>query len=617
MRKLRELVQRFAGLFDKQRKDRELEEEIESHLQLHIEDSLRLGMTPEEARRQALIKLGGIESTKEAYRDQRGLPVLETLWQDIRYSARMLRKNPGFTAVAVLTLALGIGATTAIVSVVRIALFDPLPMAHPEQFVRLSARNLKEGWSADGLNPIAAREVEAATNLFRTVALSDQDSLRLEGGEYPMTLGTFRVSEGFFRLANVRPLLGRLPAQDEFGKDAAKVLVLGHDTWQALFNANPALVGSTLRFHEGSFTVLGVMPPEFRLPSPNGGAWVAWSGPDARPGDPFPPDRSLSLPGVTVQAELQPGVAIQQAQAWLDVLQARQAEADAMQKDFRFVAENLSERFSKPELRRTLWALLAMTVIVLLIASANLANLQLVRTEMRQRELAMRAALGAGRGRVFRQLFAESLVLAAIGGAAGLLVTSIGLDALTKLLPGELPRLRAIRIDGGVLAVAMLVTLGTSLLFGVAPAWRGRRTNLSDTMKLGGSLSTSRERSAFGGALVVAQVALAFLLLAGAGLLVRSVHKLLNVDVGFDPRRAVRLYPPLDLDVVNRIRASGQGEAAIENYVRPIYDELRRRLAALPGVEAVGVAQPAWGKISAGKNPGAATLELAEYRIGV
>ena len=529
---------------------------------------------------------------------------------DLRFAFRQLLKNPAFTAVAVLTLALSIGATTAITSVVRTALFDPLPMAHPERFLSLYAKNTKAGWQANGLNPIAAREVEAATNLFRTVALSETDSLTIEGGDFPQPLGTFRVTDGFFRLTGVPPLLGRLPSTEEYRVGASGVLVLGHWAWQSFFGGDPAVVGRRVRFKEGTFEVIGVMPTEFRFPSQQGGSWVAWSGPGFRSGDAFPENRSGSLPNVLVNAELQPGVNRGQAQAWLDVIQAREAQLDVLQKEFRFMAQDLGERFSRPELRRTLWALLAVIVIVLLIAAANLANLQLARLETRRPELAVRAALGAGRRRVFRQLLVENLLLATLGGAAGLLVTWFGLDLLTSLLPGELPRLRAIQLDLGVLAVASVLTLTTGVLSGVVPAWRGGKANLNETLKLGGAGATAgRRRLSFTGALVVGQVALALMLLTGAGLMVRSVHKLLTVDVGFNPDHLIKLYPPIDLN--RYVKDDDNGMARVE----AVYEDLRQRFAALPGVEAVGLSQ-AGGQVSEVTTEAGVHQELSRYLVG-
>jgi predicted permease len=325
-----------------------------------------------------------------------------------------------------------------------------------------------------------------------------------------------------------------------------------------------------------------------------------------------------SLANTSVIAELRAGATEKQARAFLAVVQSRQAETDKMQAQFAFVAESLGDSFTKPELRRTLWALTAATILVLLIASANLANLQLARTETRQQELAVRSALGASRQRMFRQLLCESLLLALLGGAAGLLVTVFGLRALTNLLPPELPRLRAIALDGQTLGLASLVTLATGVLFGVAPAWRGGALNVGATLKLGSGTSTGGwQRAWFARGLIVGQIALVLVLLSGAGLMVRSVGKLLAVDVGFSPRGVVKLYPPLDFDAINRFPPTEQGQNDSVAYVDGIYRDLQQRIAAVPGVEAAGIAQAGSGRLQLAAVAGGSPLEFGEYRIAV
>lgn len=542
---------------------------------------------------------------------------MTTLWCDIRYGFRQLLKNPGFTAVAVVTLALGIGATTAITSVLRTALFDPLPVPRAERFLVLKARSRQHGWIAPGLNPVAAREVEAATNLFRRAALWDMDSLTLEGGDFPQHLTGVRVTRDFFGMFAVAPVLGRLPSPEEGRQGAAPVLVLSHAAWTRLFGSDAAVVGRPIRFKQSTVTVIGVMPSHFAFPSGFDGYWQAWPGPDARAGDVIDTSQGAgpnSLPNIGVIAELQPGTTMAQAQAFLDVVQGRQAQTDRLQADFAFVAQNLRESFSKPELRRTLWALTAATALVLLIAAANLAKLQLARTATRHQELAVRSALGAGRAGVFRHLLNESLLLAALGGTAGLVVTFFGLELLTKLLPAELPRLKAIELDGQVLALASVVTLVTGILFGVTPAWRGGRFDISNALKLGAATATVGPRRAwFTRGLIVGQIALVLVLLSGAGLMVRSVSKLLAVDVGFDARRVVKLYPSIDYDVIG----SGKGMDAVDAHVTSIYDDLQQRLVALPGVEAVGLAQMGQWGLPAATVAGGTPTELVEYRVGL
>ena len=500
---------------------------------------------------------------------------MTTLINDLKFAIRQLRKTPGFTAVAVLTLALAIGATTAITSVVRTALFEPLPMAHPERFLRLCHRDIKGANTSVGLNQIGAREVETETTLFRTVALSERDTLTFEGGEIPKLIGIWRVTEGFFRLLRVPPLLGRLPTSEEFRPGAEGVLVLGYREWRSEFGGDPEIVGRTLQFKRGLFTVVGVMPPEFRFPSAEE-AWAAWPGLTATTNDSLGDDDLPWLSNTRVAVELKPGVSREQVQAWLDVIHTRQAQANKFGHDYKIVAQDLSAMFIKPELRRTLWTLFAMIVFVLLIATANIANLQLVHTETRLQEMNVRVAMGASRGRIFRQLLVESLLLATLGGVAGLLATAFGLEILTKLLPAQLPRLQAIQLDWSVLGVATLVTLATGVLFGVAPAWRGGETHLHETLKLGSGGGGRPRRQHFVAALVVGQVVLALVLMTGAGLMVRTVHELLKVDVGFDPARLAMIHPRFGPNV-----DGAQREA--------VCSDLRIRLAALPGVEAVGL----------------------------
>jgi hypothetical protein len=266
MRKLREFVQRFGGLFHKQRKDRELDDEIESHLQMHVEDNVRLGMTPEEARREAMIKLGGIESMKESYRDQRGLPVLETLWQDIRYGARMLRKNPGFTAVAVLTLALGIGANTAIFSVVNAVLLRPLPYPEPRQLVQLRME-----WSGSPSTEIGSAtfvEAKAQAQSLARIAAYTGGEMTLTGAGSADRVETGAVTAEFFPLLGVQPALGRNFTREEDTPNGPKAAILGQGLWQSRFGGDADVLGRTITLNEQSYTVVGILPARFQYPEP-------------------------------------------------------------------------------------------------------------------------------------------------------------------------------------------------------------------------------------------------------------------------------------------------------------------------------------------------------------
>ncbi len=532
---------------------------------------------------------------------------------DLRFALRQLLKNPGFTVVAVLTLALGIGATTALVSVVRIALFDPLPTAHPDRLLQLVARHKKQGWTAPGLNPPALREVRAQTNLFARVAAYEMESLTLAGEEFPQPVPGLRVTPEFFSLWTLRPLLGRTFAADEGRPGNDTAIILGHRAWQSRFGGDPAIVGRKVQFKERVMTVVGVMPPHFSFPT----EWWEYWRPFAGPQNPAPNGTTdlgagdwLSNTGVI--AELRAGVEPVQAQSFLDVLAAQQAEASPMTREFELLARDIRELFTRPEVRRTFGALLGAVVLVLLIAAANVANLQLARTETRQQELAVRSALGAGRGRVFRQLLAESLLLAALGGAAGLVVTALGLDLLQKLVPPELPRLKPVTLDAGVLAVTSVITLASAFLFGLVPAWQGGRTGVGEVLKVGAASSTpDRRRGRFSRALIVVQVALALMLLAGAGLMMRSVRALLTVPLGIDPRGVVRVYPSLDM---NRYLGDPDlGAAALD----AVFADMQQRVAALPGVVGTGIAlEGGVQAVKASSEVGTPT-EVQEYFVGV
>jgi predicted permease len=496
---------------------------------------------------------------------------MQTLLPDLRFAFRQLLKNPGIATVAVLTLALSIGATTAIVSVVKIAVFDPLPVEHPERFVQLGVIRKELGWSP-GINRLALRDLRQQTNLFVRLAAYDYDGLTLPGEEFPQSVQGVWVTPEFFGLWNVRPVLGRTFTADEGQSGKDDVLVISHRLWQRQFGGDPAIVGRAVRFLQRPMTVVGIMPPHFSFPRAR---FVEYWRPVQLP-DPATDD---FLANTGVIAEMQPGVGPAQVQSFLDVVSQRQAEESQLGAEYEFQQRDLREMFGTRELRRTLGLLLGAIAFVLLIAAANVANLQLARTETRHQELAVRAALGAGRARVFRQLLTESLLLAVLGGAAGLAVTSFGLDLLTKLIPADVPRLKPIALNAGVLGVASGLTLATGLLFGLAPAWQGWRSNLSAVLKLGAATTTlDRGRGWFSRTLIVGQVGLAVVLLTGAGLMVRSVISLLWLNPGYDAHYAVHVSAGGLLAGTTNTLAAMFGR----------YADAQQRIIAIPGVIANG-----------------------------
>src|SRR6266516_3689866 len=519
---------------------------------------------------------------------------------DLKFAFRPLLKNPGFTAVAVLTLALGIGATTAIVSVVNTAVFDPLPVRHPERFVQLGVVHKERGWWP-GINPLALRDVRQQTNLFaRLAAYSDNDGLTLRGDEFPQSVPGVWVTPDFFGLLNLRPLLGRTFTSDEGQPGKDDVLVISHRLWQREFGGDPAIIGRAVRFLQRPMTVVGVMPPHFSFPRAR---FVEYWRP-AQPPDPAPDD-FMANTGVIL--EMRSGVEARQVQAFLDVVSQRQAKESQIAAEYEFQCRDLREMFITREVRRTLGLLLGAIAFVLFIAAANVAKLQLARTETRQQELAVRAALGAARVRMFRQLLTESLLLAVLGGAAGLAVTAFGLDLLPKLISADVPRLKPIALNAGVLSIASGLTLATGLLFGLAPAWQGWRSNLSEVLKLGVATSTQdRGRNRFSRTLIVGQVALALVLLAGAGLMVRSVIGMLRLNPGYDP------HYTMHVSAGNLLASTTNTLAAM--FAR--YADAQHRIAAIPGVIANGYSFKG-REIAVSTTPGSLPTRLKIEWIGV
>ena len=561
---------RIRSLWQRPAAKREIDQELRFHIERRTAENIAAGMTPEDAAREARKRFGNVQSIREQCRATRGASFGETKWQDVRFGLRMLRKNPGFTAVAVLTLALSIGATTAIVSVVQTAVFDPLPAEHSERLVQLGVVREGHGWWP-GINRLALRDLRQQTNLFALVAAYEYDGLTLEGDELPRVVEGVRVTPEFFGLWKLRPLLGRTFTADEGEPGKDDVLVISHRLWQRQFGGDPTVVGRTVRFRERPMTVVGVMPPHFSFPRARFEYWRAFQPPEPAADDVLKDSGAI--------AEMRPGVERGQVQAFLEVLVQRQRQAQELLRGQVYQARDLREMFSQPEVRRTLGLLLGAIAFVLFIAAANVANLQLARTETRRQELAVRSALGAGRARVFRQLLTESLLLALLGGLTGLFVAAYGLELLPKLIPAELPRLKPISLNSGVLGIAAAVTLVTGLVFGLAPAWHGRRDNLSDVLKLGAGTSTrDRHRGWFSRTLIVGQTAVALVLLAGAGLMVRSVIALLRVNPGYDPHNLVHVS-------AGALRG-GNNNSLGARFER--FADAQRRIAAVPGVIANG-----------------------------
>ncbi len=576
MKQIRQWMMRLGGLFNRQRKDRELDEEIESHLQLHSEDNLRLGMSPQEARRQAMLELGGVESMKEAYRDQRGWPWLEMLWQDIRYGARQLRKNPGFTIVAVLTLVIGIAANTAIFSVVNALLLRPLPYADSDRLVMLSINSKGgDGGDTDFTTFVDWRE---RSRSFERMALITSWGGVMTGQGEPERVQGIRVSADYFSLLGVAPLLGRDFSPGEDRPDTRFVVMLSHALWKRRFNSDPNIIGKPIKVSDETFTVIGVMPPGFEdLVAANfyGPAQV-WAPVGY---DVTQPWACRTCRHLRAFARLKSGVTFAQAKAEMDAVMnlVVREHPESYAPDSGIAMIKLQDEFVGG-MRRTLIVLLAAVGFVLLIACANVANLLLARANQRSREIALRLALGARPWRIVRQLLTESLMLSSLGAGLGLLLAMLGTELLVRLSPATMLKLQEAKTDGSVLGFTLLVSLVTGVLFGLLPALQASKSDVQLALKESGKSSPSVRQNRLRGFLVVTEIALSVVLMVGAGLLIRSFERILSVPTGFEPRNLLTMTVP----------ATG-ARYAQDGQVAAFYRNVLDRVHTLPGVEAAGI----------------------------
>jgi putative ABC transport system permease protein len=577
---------RFGGVFNKTTPDRELAEEIESHLQLHIDDNLRAGMSAAEARRQALLKFGGIESSKEAYRERAGLPFLETLFHDIRFAFRMLRKNPGFAAIAVLTLALGIGASTAVFSLVNAVLLKPLPYPHAERIVfpwRQSPQGLNLGYSEIPWGRPEFLFVAQESKAFESLGAFRSDSFNLTGSGDPVRLEGLRVSAGFFPALGVAPLQGRTFSADEDEPGHQHSVVLGYQLWRERFGADSAIIGRTLELNGEGYIVIGVMPPGFVFPRaeemPGGFTFAReqqlWIPLALSRGPRIPAEDDL----LAVVGRLKPGLSIVQGQAEMDLLTERLEAQNPGGKGWfnsRVTAMNRQVAGDTP---RPLLLILCAVGVVLLIACSNVASLLLTRFLGRKREFTLRAALGANNQRLIRQLLTESLLLATLSGLLGILLAKVAIHFIKVLGPSNIPRLNETNLDLRVLAFALGISFFTGILFGLAPASAASRKNLIESLKAGGQRSgESQVNAKLRNALLVSEVALAFVLIIAAGLLTESFFHLLNVDPGFASERVLTFELSLP-----------DSKYPDQAHTTALYQKVLQKLRSRPEVESAGI----------------------------
>lgn len=574
MRKFRALWMRIRGSFGIHKED--FHAELESHLQLHIEDNLRRGMTSEQARREALIKLGGIEQTKQAYRERLSLPWVETLGQDIRFGLRMLIKNPGFTITAVLTLALGIGANTAIFSVVKAVLMAPLPYKDPSRIVAVWTTS-----PARGNQPLPSSPGDFAiwkkSGIFEDLAPSYDDEKTLTGQGSPQFLIGYAVSANYLRILGVQPQLGRLYTDEEDKPGAPNVALLSSHLWRATFHSDPNIVGKAITLDGKPYTVLGVMPSTFDYPT----TVDLWSPSAIAPSD----FDDFNNTYVRILGRLHPGITLEAAQKEINALEAQTALAHpSTDNGNRVVLAPIREQLDG-DIRKPLLILLGAVGLVLLIACANTAGLALVRNAERQKEISVRLALGATRLRLLRQFITESLLLAIMGGAAGMLLAFAGTRLLLALFPNDvanlqIPKVTEIPIDHGVFLFALAVILLSAFLFGVLPVLKAARAEASHAMKESARGSTaSRHSNRSRSAIVVAEVALSLILLTAAGLVVDSFQRVMNADLGFQSDHVLSLQVFLPID---RYPLKNQEKS------RVLVNEVIRRMNTVPGVKSAG-----------------------------
>ena len=531
MRQLRALLVRLASIFDRGRLDRELAAELESHVAMHIDDNLRAGMTAVEARRQALLKLGGVAQVTERYRERRGLPLLENLIRDLRFAARMLLRNPGFSIVAVLTLALGIGANTAIFSVINAVLLRPLPFPRSERLVLLWATDAESGRTEDVTSYPNFSDWRARSRSFERMAAFTTRRMTIADNAQTELAGAVQATPGFFEMLGVAPALGRTFRPDEGEIGAPPVAVLSDSTWKRSFGGREDVLGKSLRANEETYTIIGVMPPDFRFSLDS--QWPE------RIYVPLVRDPERHHGFLIVLGRLRPGVRIEAAQAEMNVI------TGSLEQQYPSANRSAGARIVPlvdalaGRVRTGLLILLGVVTLVLLIACVNVANLLLARNASRQRELALRAALGAGRARLLQQSMAESTVLALAGGALGLLLASWTARLLVRLLAQSfrIPRIESTATDGWVLGFAFLLSLATGLLFGAVFTPVSASENLDQSLRESGRATTGGIKGRrLRGALVMIETALALVLLSAAGLLLKNLWVLRSTAPGFETK---------------------------------------------------------------------------------
>ncbi len=571
MRQLRAWLVRFKGVLLKSARDRDFADEIESHLQMHIDDNIRAGMSPQEAKRVAVMKLGGVDQAKEAYRDRATIPFLEGVVQDLRFALRQVRRNFAVTVAAVLTLAAAIGANTAIFSVVNAVLLRSLPYPNSDRVVNITTTSSLRNLDDLVLSDAEFNEFKAQTQTLQKMAAYASGAVNLGDVAEPQRIGLTEASVDLFSVLGVKPQLGRTFTPEEDMPGYEPRALISYRLWQSYYGSDPNIVGKTIQLNGRKRLVVGVMPQGFHFPANDIDVWMQLNL--------DPASRTLGNKYLNTVALLKPGVSREQAQREISTIYQRVRETYPQyyknDSGVGVAVVGLQEKNVKG-IRRALLLLLGAVGFVLLIACANVANLLLARAAVRRKEFAMRSALGCGRWRIVRQLLTESLLLSVIGGSLGVLLAFLTLRVLLVRSPLDPTQLQSIKLDPTVLGFTALVTLIVGILFGLAPALHASKVDLNDAIKDGslGGLRHNRTRSV----LVISEVTLSMVLLIGAGLMIQSFVSLLRVNSGIDAAHVLSM------------RLTVPGAKYPKNPdVTAFYQQLQNRIGTIPGVQSVSV----------------------------
>ena len=560
----------LRAIFRKEELKQELSDELAFHLEKQIEQNIAAGMSAKEARYAAMRSFGGVEQVKEDCRDAWGVRFIDTLLQDIRYGLRQLRCNPGFTAVAVLTLAMGIGANTAIFSVVNAVLLRPLPYPRPDGIAHVNLI-----WKGGGVNDtLTAPEFEYyrdRASAFEAVAgFRGGPDLSIKRGGTSEWISSLRVTDGFFGVLGIAPALGRGFLREETRPGSSQTVVLSDSLWRRAFGADPAVVGRQVEMGDAYYTVVGVTPPHFTFIEQPADVFIS-----------LQLGRSIEDTGMNTRviARLMPGTSMSQAQANIGLVFEQLRRGGSVQSGQQGLQLVSYQKWLTGDLRPSLLMLFGAVGLLLLIACTNVASLIMARATSRRREISIRRALGAERWRLLRQFLVESLLIVLIGGAAGLLAAAWVLNVLVSSIPWDIPSTIHVGLDGSVLAFTFLVALGTSLAFGFTSYWQTFLLDRNAALKEGSTQGgRTTNRSSARSALVISEVALSLMLLVGAGLLIESLYRLRQEKLGFDPQHVYTMNTPFASDA-----------RVTPDQVWNFEQQVLARIKPVPGVTSVAV----------------------------